>query len=132
MQLQLTGIGRCLENKMKKTIFIGFNKTATTSIHFTMRKNGFNSVHRAGAWRFKTRYNRLKNVINRRDVITDWGDTHIPLHIIEKLSNDYENELFVLNTRRLSAWIESRFKHYVTRGGWDFDKPTFSVSNSYD
>ena len=99
---------------MKKIIFIGFNKTSTTSIHNTMEANKFNCVHRAGAWRFKNRYNKLKNVIERRDVVSDWGDTHLSKDILQKIINDFDDALFVLNTRKLGDWIKSRFKHYYS------------------
>lgn len=114
---------------MRKIIFIGFNKTGTTTIHNVMSKNGFDSVHCAGVRRFKNRYNRICKVIRRRDVVCDWGDTHIEVNTLEKLSNEFENELFVLNTRSLKNWIKSRLKHYLTRKRWDFDNREFSLTD---
>tara|TARA_X000000950_G_C13602541_1_gene531966 strand:- start:371 stop:568 length:198 start_codon:yes stop_codon:yes gene_type:complete len=57
---------------MRKIIFIGFNKTATATIHSVMRTNGFNSLHEGGLKRFKNRFNRLCGVINQRDAVCDW------------------------------------------------------------
>lgn len=114
---------------MKKIIFIGFNKTATTSIHRTFCANKFNCVHRAGAWRFKNRYIKLKKVIERRDVISDWGDTHLSSNILQKIINDFDDVLFVLNTRKLKDWIKSRFKHYYFNKKWDFDDRLFSIND---
>ena len=113
----------------KKIIFIGFNKTATTFIHHTMLKNGFDSKHRAGVWRFKGRYDKLKNIINRRDVVSDWGDTHIPISLLERINSDFDDVLFVLNTRNLIAWVESRFKHYYYNKSWDFDGREVSLED---
>ena len=113
----------------KKIIFIGFNKTATTSIHTTLKQNGIDSKHRAGVWRFKNRYNKLRQVVNRREAVSDWGDTHVSMEVLLRLNSDFDNLLFVLNTRKLENWIESRFKHYYFKKRWDFDNREFGLDD---
>jgi hypothetical protein len=113
----------------KKIIFIGFNKTATTSIHTTLMHNGIDSKHRGGVWRFKNRYNKLRQVVNRREAVSDWGDTHVSMEVLLRLNSDFDNLLFVLNTRKLENWIESRFKHYYFKKRWDFDNREFGLGD---
>ena len=113
----------------KKIIFVGFNKTATTSIHSTLKQNGIDSKHRAGVCRFKNRYNKLKQVVTRRDAVSDWGDTHVSVDVLLRLNSDFDNLLFVLNTRNLENWIKSRFKHYYFNKSWDFNNKEVSLDD---
>ena len=113
----------------KKIIFVGFNKTATTSIHSTLKQNGINSKHRAGVCRFKNRYNKLKQVVTRRDAVSDWGDTHVSVDVLLRLNSDFDNLLFVLNTRNLENWIKSRFKHYYFNKSWDFNNKEVGLAD---
>jgi hypothetical protein len=80
-----------------KIFAIGFNKTATTTIHNFFRFNGFKSLHSANNWRF-----------NLFQCFSDNGN----LQDFRKLYEKYPNSIFILNTRRLDKWIKSRGKHY--------------------
>lgn len=94
-----------------------------------MQTNGLNSLHEGSLKRFKNRFNRLCDVINQRDVVCDWGSTHIKTSVMKKLSVEFQKELFVLNTRSLDAWIISRFKHYYMCKHWGFDDREFSSAD---
>ena len=80
-----------------KIFVIGFNKTATTSIHNLFKKLNINSVHRTKPV--------LKH-IDKYDAFTD-GD-HYNFEEYYKL---YPNSLFILNTRPIYKWLVSRYKH---------------------
>jgi len=88
-----------LKNKLDYKIFvIGFNKTATTSIHNFFSKNGLSALHAGDSpWKIE-KFQCFSDNGNKRD----W----------KKLSETYPNSIFILNTRRMDKWIISRSKHY--------------------
>jgi len=85
------------DNLFAKIFVIGFNKTATTSIHNFFRFNGFKSLHSANNWR-----------IEQFQCFSDNGN----LQDFRKLYEEYPESIFILNTRQLDKWIRSRGKHY--------------------
>jgi hypothetical protein len=95
-----------INNFESKVFFIGYNKTATTTIHKLFAKNKVKSLH-SRRW-------GLKNF----QIFSDTGDILNP-----KVKYDYENylkrypqSLCVLNTRSLDGWLYSRCRHYYWRG----------------
>jgi len=89
----------------KKIFAIGYNKTATTSLHVLFDKNNIKSIHN---------YSYEDVVINPKvDFFSDIGD----FISIEKAVNyrqlyaDHINALFILNTRSLNGWLKSKMVH---------------------
>ena len=79
-----------------KIFVIGFNKTATTSIHKLFIKNNLLSQHNGDKWD-----------LDSYQCFSDNGD----LRNFKELNETYENSIFILNTRKLKNWIISRFKY---------------------
>lgn len=112
------------KNKNKKLIvFIGFNKTGTTSIHRLFQESGFNSVH----WdEGKLTKKMLSNVINGKPTLSGYDDKFDVFSdlvyrtesfwfegnsLFKQIDSDYENVKFVYNTRDIDDWLESRLHH---------------------
>jgi hypothetical protein len=89
-------------NKITKYFVIGFNKTGTTSIHYLFDSLKINSTHSTIP---------VLNNINNYDAFTD--GSHI---FFEKYYEKYPNSLFILNTRPISSWLISRYKHAKKHG----------------
>lgn len=81
--------------KYSKIFVIGFNKTATTTIHKLFITNNLKSQH-ATHWD-----------LSNYDCFSDNGN----LHDFRELNNLYKDAIFILNTRSLTNWLISRFKH---------------------
>jgi len=82
-----------------KYFVIGFNKTATRTIHAFFIANGIKSQHWNNNRPWDTHdYTAFSSV----------GD-HNDFKLLEKM---YPNALFILNTRNLDDWLISRFKHH--------------------
>jgi len=79
-----------------KIFVIGFNKTATSSIHKLFVKNKLSSQHNGDMWE-----------VDSYQCFSDNGN----LRNFKELDKKYENSIFILNTRKLDKWIISRFKH---------------------
>lgn len=100
-----------------KVFFIGYNKTATSTIHKVFKLNDFKSVHNPD-W--------AKLNLKKFQIFSDTGNGCVPNFKIEKAFEKYSNSIFVLNTRSLDRWLRSRCKHYYWRGkfkGWKKDYP---------
>ena len=84
-----------MSKKYNKYFIIGFNKTGTNTLHQLFLKNNLKSQH-SGKWR-----------LEQYQCFSDSGD----IYRFEDLDKQYENSIFILNTRSLQKWIISRFKH---------------------
>ena len=82
---------------MKKIFVIGFNKTGTTSFNGLFKNLGINSTHTIIP---------VLNIIDKYDAFTD-GDHRNFSEYYKK----YPDSLFILNTRPIKKWLESRYKH---------------------
>lgn len=102
-----------IKNIKKKILFIGYNKTATSTIDYLFKINHFNTQHYSTNF-----YNSLK----KYDVVSDTGDGININKIVcyETISKKYPNAIFILNTRNLKKWIKSRAIHYYRRGVHNF------------
>ncbi|MDO6588693.1 hypothetical protein DS901_15145 [Loktanella sp. D2R18] len=108
-----------------KVFIIGFNKTATTTLHSFFLKNGYHSVH----WslpdgRFLAPV-ITTNVLNGRpalasidafDVYSDLSFTDGTMHLeanyfYRELYRDYPDAYFLLNWRNAESWLLSRKNH---------------------
>ena len=81
--------------KYSKIFVIGFNKTATTTIHKLFMTNNLKSQH-ATVWD-----------LSNYDCFSDNGN----LQDFRQLNNMYKDAIFILNIRSLTNWLISRFKH---------------------
>lgn len=106
---------------MKHKIFcIGLNKTGTSSLHEAFQILGLKSVH------FKDEKGiNIKDVINENylknkdilhqlshyDAISDWDRPPYTFEIIKKFDEHYPNSKFIVNTRDIEDWLNSREKH---------------------
>ena len=113
-----------------KIFFIGYNKTATSSIHSLFLSLGYKCSHHPYKWDLK-----------KFDVFSDTGsvpfikfddnfnyngngnyDTQNKVtnfNVFIKLYNQYPNAIYVLNTRSLKKWLISRYKHGFARNKGD-------------
>jgi len=80
-----------------KIFVIGFNKTGTSSLHQLFIELGIKSTHSVVP---------VMSIINNFDAFTD-GD-HFNF---KEYYNKYPDSLFILNTRPISKWLISRYKH---------------------
>lgn len=104
----------------QKIFCIGLNKTGTTSLHKAFEILGYNSVH------YSSKEGNIQNIITNNykdnalllkglehyDVILDWNDESI-LDLYKVFDQQYPNSKFILNTRDLDGWINSREKHVL-------------------
>ncbi len=81
----------------KKIFVIGFNKTATRSIHEIFKSVGINSYHGV---------RNVLSIIDLYDAFTD--GTHFNF---KAYYDKHPDGLFILNTRPLRKWLASRYKH---------------------
>jgi hypothetical protein len=84
-----------------KIFCIGFNKTATSTIHQLFLKNNLKSYHRANGFMSK---------LSDYDCFSDGGEAKF-VDLFKKFYKKYPDSMFILNTRGLRKWILSRFKH---------------------
>lgn len=103
---------------MNKIFGIGLNKTGTTSLHEAMKVLGFKSVH----WQCKK--GNIKHLIEKNnaneqallygidgfDAYFDWNHPRTN-HLFKKLDEQYAHSKFILHTRNLEDWINSRYQH---------------------
>ena len=89
-----------------KVFFIGYNKTATSTIHKLFAKNKIKSLH-SRRWGLK-----------KHQVFSDTGEILDPKvkYDYESYLHNYPASLCVLNTRGLDGWLRSRCRHYYWRG----------------
>ena len=92
----------------RKIFFIGFNKTGTMTYNAILKQNGFNGYHYT-KWASLSNtgdYESLDNIIKRYDVFSDGEKPNY-----KRLDTTYPGSLFILNTRDLKKWLQSRIKH---------------------
>lgn len=92
----------------RKIFFIGFNKTGTMTYNAIFVSNGFNGYHLT-KWASLSNtadYESLDNLIKKYDVFTDGERPNY-----KRLDKIYPGSLFILNTRNLKKWLQSRIKH---------------------
>ncbi len=102
--------------------FIGFNKTATYSLAKFFKANGYSSIH----WDEGKLALKMKENIDRGLMVLTGYDEEYTVYLdliyesqslnieansfFRELDCDYPESYFVLNTRPLDEWIESRVK----------------------
>lgn len=94
----------------QKIFVIGFNKTATSTIHNLFIINNLSSFHH-------TNWTLIWDDENY-DCFSDNGN----FQNIEKLYNKYDNAIFILNLRELDKWLISRVEHGIrTKETWSYN-----------
>lgn len=98
-----------------KIFGIGLNKTATVSFHEAMTVLGFHSVHWGGP-EFKAPIVTAKNegaplLRDVPDEIEVFSDIQVLTNNFRLLDRQYPGSRFVLTTRPLEAWLDSRRRH---------------------
>jgi hypothetical protein len=97
-----------------KVFCIGFNKTGTASLHEHFERAGLSSTHDA-LYQAHTRTmatDELRAYLDAHDAFSDGERADF-----RRLHQLYPDAWFVLNTRGLQAWLESRVKHVFRRDG---------------
>ncbi|AWF80106.1 hypothetical protein BTJ40_04335 [Microbulbifer sp. A4B17] len=105
-----------------KIFQIGFNKCGTTSLNHFFLRNGYKAVH----WDYGNLALKLEeNFLHGRPLLSEYEEysffsdmelvSNRCLYAFEKfyqeLDRQYPGSLFILNTRPLDKWINSRLKH---------------------
>lgn len=89
----------------RKTFVIGFNKTASSTLHKLFISNSLRSVH-DDKW-----------VLNKYDCFTDNEPNGMLNYKI--YYNQFPDAIFILNIRRVDTWLLSRLKHgFLTKQTW--------------
>lgn len=108
------------EMKFKQKIFcIGLNKTGTTSLHKAFKILGLKSVHYEDTNGeniksiIKTNHESGKKLLDKIEHYHAFSDWNLPStnHLFKNLDKQYPNSYFILNTRDLKDWLNSREKH---------------------
>ncbi|WP_444912186.1 sulfotransferase [Microbulbifer sp. PAAF003] len=101
---------------------IGFNKCGTTSVNHFFLRNGYESVHwdhGSLALRLEDNYLHGKPLLSGYKNFDFYSDMEFVssrcLYAFEKyyheLDRQYPDSLFILNTRPVEKWVESRLNH---------------------
>lgn len=88
-----------LDRGYQKIFAIGFNKTATNSIHTLFLMSGIHSLHNWARDRRWLLYHRYQAFCDG------------PEDGFEELDRRFPGSKFILNTRQLDEWIDSRLEH---------------------
>ena len=89
-----------------KIFFIGFNKTGTNFIHQKFLNNNYKSLHNGrwiGDWIKNNEIKKREKWLDEHQVFSD-----SELHDFKYLDKEYVNPFFILQTRELDEWINSR------------------------
>ena len=109
-----------MQNKQDKVFCIGLNKTGTTSLHRALTILGYNSVHAKtkDGINIKTTIkqnfrqgNDILTSLEKYDAFSDWDLDDSSHLIFKEFYNQYPNSKFILNTRNMDSWLDSREKH---------------------
>jgi Sulfotransferase domain len=113
-----------------KVFCIGLNKTATTSLHEALETLGIRGLHWGGP---ATRGQIERAMAEGRPLVDDFegydafSDIQVLSDNFELLDRQYPGSKFILTTRDLESWIESRRRHVLRnlsrarRGQYDGD-----------
>ena len=122
-----------MSNKTPKIFIIGFNKTATRTIHYFFKNNKINSVHWDNNRLVEHLESNIKNnlpllgpqkVFNKKVssdctyqdaiVFSDMTNPELnknPKDYYKILDKQYVGSKFILNCRNVESWIKSRLNH---------------------
>lgn len=92
--------------KAPKVFVIGFNKSATSSLHEVFRALGKPSYHEGTGRRGKWRSGDDHKLLQTYDCFSDG-----PPGDVDKLDKMFPNSKFILQVRDLESWVYSRLAH---------------------
>jgi hypothetical protein len=106
---------------MKNKIFcVGLNKTGTSSLHEAFKILGLKSVHEYTDSGQNIKDMLHENYLSGSDILkgleaydayTDWDKMPYNQVIFKEFVKQYPNSKFILNTRDIDGWLNSRVKH---------------------
>ena len=123
---------------------IGFNKTATRSLHHLFAENGYSCVHWDDG---KLVLRMLHNLVSGKKILTGYdtkfqvySDLTFVNHSIDIQANtffrimdrDYPGSYFIYNTRGMEDWIKSRAGHAKHRDQNSYLSRSMSLNNTSD
>ncbi|MGB5198293.1 MAG: sulfotransferase family protein [Sedimenticolaceae bacterium] len=103
-----------------KIFCVGLNKTGTTTLHEAFRLLGLKSVHY-----LDDEGNNIKEIIENNyltgdniikglegyDAFSDWDRPPYTVDIVKEFYKQYPDSIYILNTRDLDGWLNSRENH---------------------
>ena len=117
---------------MNKIFIIGFNKTASTSLHRLFKDSHIPSIH----WDFgRLAKTMMLNIQNQKKIFDSYDKDYIVFSdmvleipelrfdgnfYFDRMNKDYPDSLFIYNFRNVDDWVKSRIIHYnrVKIDGW--------------
>ena len=130
--------------KIPFIFIIGFNKSATTSLHKLFSDNGYPSIH----WdRGNLAKYSLLNILNGRKIFDSYDDKYRIFSdfifrndkyvfegnsLFQVMDIDYPNSFFIYNYRDMNSWIESRINHISNIKGLSLLELQFKLFNTND
>lgn len=113
---------------MKKVFFIGMNRIGTTAFHYLFDKSGYRSVHYSTvikgeatplAVQLRNNKNNLEPILEHFPAVRAYGDLFFHrdydwvdgVRWFEDLYNEFPDAYFVLQTRPMEGWLESKRNH---------------------
>jgi hypothetical protein len=105
---------------MKKIFCIGLNKTGTSSLHEAFKILGLKSVHCIDDDGnnikdiIETNYHNANNILKgleQYEAISDWDKGPYTVEVFKEFDKQYPGSKFILNTRDINSWLNSREKH---------------------
>ncbi|WP_434036019.1 sulfotransferase family protein [Formosa sp. 4Alg 33] len=103
-----------------KVFCIGLNKTGTSSLHEAFNILGLKSVHYKDDHGNDIKEIILNNYLSGHDILkgleaydafSDWDQEQYTIEIFKAFNEQYPGSKFILNTRDLKGWLDSREKH---------------------
>lgn len=112
--------------KNTKIFFIGYNKSATSSIHTLFLSLGYKCTHNSYKWDLENFHvfsdtgsvpfiNFDEKFVYNGNGNYDTQNKVTNFEAFIKLYNQYPDAIYVLNTRSLKKWLISRYKHGFSR-----------------
>ena len=95
-----------------KIVCVGLNKTGTMSLHTAFEQLGFRSLHHAyyAAEMVEKAIHQNQPVLRYLQAYDCYADSPFHRYYFE-IDMAYDDVRFILNTRSLESWLESRRKH---------------------
>ncbi|MEE1672817.1 sulfotransferase [Agarivorans aestuarii] len=106
-----------------KIFQIGFNKCGTGSLHKFFIKNELKSIHYDSGRLAKTIFENFENdrdllfgcdgydAYSDMELLTNEKFISVAESLFKELYNQYPDSVFILNTRDVDSWVNSRLKH---------------------
>lgn len=97
-----------------KIFCIGLNKTATVSLHRALTILGYDSLHWGGP---ETRARVVRAMREEKPLLTyledhdAYSDIQVITNNFDSVDEQYPGSKFILTTRRMSDWLDSRKRH---------------------